>query len=76
MRIFVSEFLTSGAWNVPAVPASLLREGTAMLSAIASDFAQVADCEVVTTWDRRWGPFPLTGPMRTNIDVHLMSHPE
>ncbi len=73
MRIFVSEFLTSGGGTASAVPASLLKEGTAMLSAIVSDFARVADCEVLTTWDQRLGPFPVTA---AHIEVRLISRPE
>ncbi len=76
MRIFVSEFLTSGAWATPEIPASLLREGTAMLSAIAGDFAQVPGCEVLTTWDRRFGSFPLSGSQAENIEACLISDPE
>ncbi|MEX0703535.1 MAG: ATP-grasp domain-containing protein [Planctomycetales bacterium] len=52
MRIFVSEFLTCGAWTAAPQP-SLLREGAAMLRAIALDFARIAGCRVVATWDAR-----------------------
>ncbi|MEX0716097.1 MAG: ATP-grasp domain-containing protein [Planctomycetaceae bacterium] len=60
MRVFISEFLTCGAWTGPPQP-SLIREGRAMLRAAAIDFARVAGCRVVTTWDARLEPPDLPG---------------
>ena len=59
MRIFVSEYLCSGAWPVADLPTSLATEGRAMLLAILADLARLPDCDVCTTWDRRAGEFPL-----------------
>ncbi len=53
MRIFVSEFITSGALSGELLPMSLLREGEAMCSAIVADLATLPDVSVVTTRDRR-----------------------
>jgi predicted ATP-grasp superfamily ATP-dependent carboligase len=57
MQIFIYEFLTGGGlwskpeWGEPS--GSLLREGIAMLEAIATDFADLPDTNVVILWDRR-----------------------
>ncbi len=60
MRLFVSEYVCSGAWPDAVLPESLAREGRAMLLAFLEDAARVPDCEVWTTWDeRRCGRFPL-----------------
>jgi predicted ATP-grasp superfamily ATP-dependent carboligase len=54
MRIFVFEFIAGGGMlGGPAPEGSLLREGAAMLRAVAEDFARVPGCSVVTTWDSR-----------------------
>jgi predicted ATP-grasp superfamily ATP-dependent carboligase len=57
MRIFIFEFVSGGGWwKVDPIgrPAkSLLREGKAMLQAVASDFAALEGCEVVYLQDRR-----------------------
>ena len=53
MRIFVSEFISSGALSGTPLPDSLLREGRAMLSALIGDLLAVPGCEVSTTLDRR-----------------------
>lgn len=76
MRIFVSEYVTSGAWREPNVPESLFREGSAMLCALVSDFAKIKGCEVATTWDRRKGHCPLGDEEAENIEVQVVSHPE
>lgn len=57
MRIFISEYVCSGAWpgNV-IVPTSLLAEGQAMLTALLQDVAQCEAWQCVTTWDGRLGP--------------------
>jgi len=56
MRVFVYEFVTGGGflgegWGTP--PDSLLREGAAMVSAIAADFAALDGVEVVVLRDAR-----------------------
>ncbi len=60
VRIFVSEFITSGALSGESLPPSLLREGEAMCSAIVADLAALPDISVVTTRDQR-----LTSPAQT-----------
>ncbi len=71
MRVFVSEYLSSGAWPEPLLGNSLAEEGTAMLLAVCQDFSKVAGCEVVTTWDSRLGEFPLD-----NVVAHATSNPD
>ena len=61
MRIFVSEFVTCGAWPDELPRGSLLREGRSMLAAILADCARIPHCEAVTTWDRRLGPPKIDG---------------
>ncbi|MEZ6056422.1 MAG: ATP-grasp domain-containing protein [Planctomycetaceae bacterium] len=58
MRIFVSEYLCSGAWTEAHLPASLLAEGRAMRDALIADFIALPGIEVVTTCDRRVPPPP------------------
>ena len=53
MRIFVSEFITSGALSGMPLPGSLLCEGRAMLSAIVDDLTALPGCQVFTTLDHR-----------------------
>lgn len=53
MRIFVSEFISSGAMSGTPLPDSLLREGQAMAIAIIGDLLSIPDCDVTTTIDRR-----------------------
>lgn len=60
MRIFLSEYITSGALSGESLPPSLLREGEAMCSAIAADLAALPEVSVVTTRDQR-----LTGRMQS-----------
>lgn len=76
MRLFISEWITSGAWEEPHVPASLLREGTAMLVAMATDLGRIPDCKVSTTWDRRWGECPLTLTEGPPIEVRIVENAE
>lgn len=52
-RIFVSEFVCGGGWTEGLPPASLEREGRAMLLALLADLSAVSGLHVVTTWDRR-----------------------
>lgn len=53
MRLFVSEFVCGGGWGAGERPASLIREGAAMLRALVEDLLQIPGMQVVTTWDRR-----------------------
>ena len=68
VRIFVSEFISSGAMSGTPLPISLLREGRAMLVAIVADLIAIPGCEVSTTLDRR-----LVGgfPRRPNDPLHV-----
>ena len=58
MRLFVSEYLCSGAWPEPELPPSLAREGRAMLLALLTDLAVLPDVTLWTTWDARLGEPP------------------
>ena len=60
MRLFVSEFICGGGWSRGERPASLVREGAAMLRALLSDLLRIPSLQVVTTWDRR---------LRATLDV-------
>lgn len=56
MRLFVYEFITGGGlWESSNAPpsGSLFHEGSAMLRAVAEDFAKLPGVEVVITWDER-----------------------
>ena len=57
-RIFVSEYVCGGGWSEETLEPSLAREGRAMLLAVTADLLRVCGCEVVTTWDKRFGAFP------------------
>lgn len=52
MRVFVWEALCAGASPVRPVPGSLLREGRAMLAALAEDLLRIDGCEVQTLVSR------------------------
>jgi predicted ATP-grasp superfamily ATP-dependent carboligase len=63
MRIFVYEFVTGGGLlsaglqEVP--PPSLRREGAAMITALATDFAATEGTHVLVMWDPRFGDVRL-----------------
>jgi len=59
MRILVHEFVTGGGFAGREVPASLAREGSAMLTALVADLAAIRGHQIVTTADRR---FPVSAP--------------
>ena len=59
MRVFVSEYLCSGAWPEPDLPVTLAREGRAMLLALLADLARLPDVSLCATWDARLGNFPV-----------------
>ncbi len=53
MRLFVSEYLTSGAWPDLESAPSLLKEGRSMAVALLRDCAALPGCQVCSTWDAR-----------------------
>lgn len=57
MRLFIFEFVTGGGWHtvdpLGAPAGSLLREGKAMLNAVAADFAALPGVDVTTFIDAR-----------------------
>ncbi|MFO1095368.1 MAG: ATP-grasp domain-containing protein [Planctomycetaceae bacterium] len=63
VRLFISEYLCSGAWPESELPASLAREGRAMLLALLVDVARLPGVTVCTTWDARMSGFPLNAPI-------------
>ncbi len=58
-RVFISEYITSGAWADRPLVGSLATEGQAMLVALAEDLAADKGTQVVTSWDHRLGQFPV-----------------
>ena len=60
MRVFVYEYLSSGAAGEDAASAALHAEGWAMLSAVLEDFSRCPGVETVTLLDPRLLP-PVTG---------------
>ncbi len=74
--VFISEYLTCGAWNAADLPASLLKEGGSMLQAIADDFANLPDCRVAITWNKNLGECPLSVGEAKNVEVHAVRNPE
>lgn len=54
MRIFVSEYITSGALGAEALPHTLAREGAAMVAAVLRDLTPVPGWSVQTTLDPRF----------------------
>jgi len=59
MRILVHEFVSGGGLAGRDVPASLVREGAAMLRALVTDLAAIRRHRIVATADSR---FPLEAP--------------
>jgi predicted ATP-grasp superfamily ATP-dependent carboligase len=70
VRVFISEYVCSGACGELDVASSLACEGRAMLLALLADAARVPAWTVCTTWDRRLGNFPLP-----NVGVVVVDHP-
>ena len=54
MRILVHEFVSGGGCAGHAVPASLVREGLAMRTALVDDLSAIGGHEIVTTTDIRF----------------------
>lgn len=55
MQVFLNEWITGGGLlrGAGQLPPSLLREGSAMISALAADFAKIPDCRVSLLRDMR-----------------------
>ncbi|MEM9660328.1 MAG: hypothetical protein AAF961_18340, partial [Planctomycetota bacterium] len=55
MRVFLYEWITGGGLvdQLGSLPDSLLREGSAIVSALAADFLSLGNCEVVVLRDMR-----------------------
>jgi len=70
VRILVHEFFSGGGLAGRDVPASLAREGRAMLTALIADLAAIDGHQIVTTVDPR---FPLSAP--AGVDVVAMTRP-
>ena len=70
-RIFVSEYVCSGAWPDGELPESLASEGRSMLLALLEDAARNPEWEVHTTWDRRLGDTPTPGVTVVIVDGQL-----
>src|SRR6187402_524883 len=71
MRILLYEYLTGGGlFQQPALTdcASLMREGAAMLAALAADFVAIAAARVVVLRDQRYSDLSLPG-----CEVHEVS---
>jgi predicted ATP-grasp superfamily ATP-dependent carboligase len=64
MRILVHEFASGGGFSGRPVPASLAREGGAMLAALVADIAAIGEHRVVTTADPR---YPLKAPRGVEV---------
>ena len=65
MRIFVCEYVTGGGLRGQPLPASLLREGDMMLTAVVKDLSALEDVEIVTTRDRRLPALPADAEVLT-----------
>jgi predicted ATP-grasp superfamily ATP-dependent carboligase len=61
VRVFVWEYLTSGACTGEPIADSLVREGAAMLTALLRDVQAIDGCTAVTVWDNRLGTLDLPG---------------
>lgn len=79
LTIFVSEYVTGGAWPEGIPTGSLAREGAAMLQGVVADLAGVPGLDLHSTWDRRLGPVGwshhLAGPVRSPLTVHESNSP-
>lgn len=74
LRLFVSEYLCGGGWSGGVQPASLVREGAAMLRAVLRDLLRIPSMHVVTTWDQRLDS--RLGVASGSLDVISVSGPE
>jgi predicted ATP-grasp superfamily ATP-dependent carboligase len=53
LKILLLEYITAGGLNDEPLQASLLQEGTLMRDALLRDFSDIAEVEIVTTYDVR-----------------------
>ncbi len=74
MRLFVSEYICGGGWSGGERPASLVREGAAMLRAVVRDLLRIPSLHIATTWDQRLDS--ILGVDSTSLEVVLVSGPE
>lgn len=56
LKVFVCEFITGGGLYSAPLPASLVREGQAMLNALLCDLLDTPGIEIITTRDPRLPP--------------------
>lgn len=70
MHIFLYEWITGGglAEETGRLPASLLAEGSAMISAVAADFAAIPGARVTVLRDLRLDHLPMPGCEVVEID--------
>jgi predicted ATP-grasp superfamily ATP-dependent carboligase len=70
MHVFLYEWITGGglAEETGRLPASLLAEGSAMIAAIAADFAAIAAAQVTVLRDLRLDQLPMPGCEIVEID--------
>ena len=81
MHIFLYEWVTGGGLveELGSLPESMLAEGTAMVSALAADFAAIDDCRVTVLRDIRLDIISLPGlslPECEILDIHSASQHE
>ena len=76
MHIFLYEWITGGGLveELGSLPESMLAEGTAMVSALAADFAAIDDCRVTLLRDIRLDNLPL--PKCEILDIHSAAQHE
>lgn len=68
MKILLLEYITAGGLCGQPLPDSLLREGLLMRDALLSDFSEIADVEILTTYDVRVG-LPKYANVAVPMDV-------
>jgi predicted ATP-grasp superfamily ATP-dependent carboligase len=73
VRILVHEFFSGGGLAGRDVPASLGREGSAMLTALVADLAALDGHHIVTTMDPR---FPLAAPPGVDVVEMTSARPD
>ncbi len=69
MRLFLSEYICSGALSEKELPPSLLMEGRAMRDAIINDLDSIPGVSVVTTCDARLAPPPCGTSIRVESSM-------
>jgi predicted ATP-grasp superfamily ATP-dependent carboligase len=66
LKILLLEYITAGGLCGLPLPDSLLREGLLMRDALLSDFSEIADVEILTTYDVR-----IVLPKYANVAVPM-----